>query len=372
MEDPLSGLLPDNLPDLMHDRPILAYEDPDKYDVHLAQLLKSFELRDVLDYYLVKEVADTQWWINLMRRMRATCMRLAEQDVLQDFLTRHAVEAAAIEGPRDDQEDDPRTSIIILMQGVARGDPHATFALDQAMRHAGLTFEKVTEEAYHKATPTLTFLWELQEELERRMDHIMRLIPDRQRRMDAHVKGLRLEQARLSSHAKGVARETRRIQKVMEGEGSIEVKSSNRQTHGIFTRARRQARIYEAQDVAQGLAGRFSDAYPIMCKAVSLADALLSLSDARQALLSLLTSSGQEEGDIACAVIGDDHDAMTLKRLESAGKDIRIRMDHMRKVSGVVVKAINALDYLMVEEMRKQAEEARRIKALSGKFDLFD
>ena len=367
VDDPLLGILPDHLPLLMYDRPIMPYEDPHAYDLHLAQMITSFEVRDMMDYFLLKELADTQWWINLFRRLRHAALTVAERDVLQELLIKHAqgLRSANVDASTD---DDPRTHIILMLKGVDDGDPSSIADLERSMMDASITHEMVTEAANRKAMPTLALLWDLQEELERRSDHIVLMIPDRHRRMDANLNALRLQQVRFSRFAEEVSKEIRRRRNADQGARPRVVKSSNRQTHGIFSRARRAARADEAHDLAQRMSGRFPHLYPLMNKAVSLADDVMSLADARQVLLGMM--SPPEAG--ATTFNREDGDDMTLKHIEASSDDFLKVMGYMRKMSSRVAKALNTFDHLTIEEMRKDQKEVQKMKALNGKFDLFE
>lgn len=366
-EDPLLGLLPDHLPILMYDRPIMPYEDPRSYDAHLAEMIKSFEVRDMMDYFLVKELADAQWWINLFRRLRHVAVTLAERDVMQDMLIRHAQDqrSATVDASSD---DDPRTSIILMMKGVDDGD-HASLAdLERSMMDASITPEMVTEAAHRQAMPTMSILWDLQQELERRSDHITRMIPERHIRMDAHLNALRLQQFRFSKFAEEVSKEVRRMRNAGEGARPPTVRSSNRQTHGIFSRERRASRADEAHDLAQRMSGTYAHVYPMINKAVSVADAVLALADARQVLLVMMSPPSAS----TTAMTREGGDATTLKHIEASLGDFLKVMGYMRKMSSHAAKAMNMFDHLTIEEMRKDQKEIERMKALSGKFDLFE
>jgi hypothetical protein len=63
-------LLPERLSFILDDRPVLWFEDVEAYDALLAGIVAAYDPGGVVEFMLVKDIADTQWECRRLRDLR--------------------------------------------------------------------------------------------------------------------------------------------------------------------------------------------------------------------------------------------------------------------------------------------------------------
>ncbi len=139
---------------------------------------------------------------------------------------------------------------------------------------------------------------------------------------------------------------------------------SNRLSHGLRSRARREDRLEEADDLARQLAAPAPSCRHVQEAALSLAEAILHLRDVRRALLSLIAPEpADEDGDadapadnaaclLPCAHLITRH-ATELGKLR----------EYERKAASRMMRAVNRLDYVTLEARRRGAGPTEATRA---------
>ena len=64
-------LLPERLSFLLDDRPVLWFEDVEVYDALLAEIIAAYDPGGVVEFMLVKDIADTQWECRRLRKAKS-------------------------------------------------------------------------------------------------------------------------------------------------------------------------------------------------------------------------------------------------------------------------------------------------------------
>jgi hypothetical protein len=139
---------------------------------------------------------------------------------------------------------------------------------------------------------------------------------------------------------------------------------SNRLSHGLRSRARREDHVDEAEDLARQLAASAPLCPRVQEAALSLGEAILHLRDVRRALLSLIApEAGGEDGD-ADASAGDATRLLHCVRLitRNATELGKLR-EYERKAASRMMRSVNRLDYVTLEARRRGAGPTEATRA---------
>ncbi len=139
---------------------------------------------------------------------------------------------------------------------------------------------------------------------------------------------------------------------------------SNRLSHGLRSRARREVRLEEAEDFARQLAAPAPSCLHVQEAALSLAEAILHLRDVRRALLSFIAPEPADEDGNADAPADNAARLLTCVRLitRNASELARLR-EYERKAASRIMRAVNRLDYVTLEARRRAASVTETARA---------
>jgi hypothetical protein len=134
---------------------------------------------------------------------------------------------------------------------------------------------------------------------------------------------------------------------------------SNRLSHGLRSRARREDRLGEAHDLARQLAASAPSCRHVQEAALSLGEAVLHLRDVRRALLSLIAPEPGGEPEDA-----DATRLLPCVRLitRHATELVKLR-EYERKAASRMMRAVNRLDYVTLEARRRAARVTEATRA---------
>ncbi len=139
---------------------------------------------------------------------------------------------------------------------------------------------------------------------------------------------------------------------------------SNRLSHGLRSRARREDHLEEADDLACHLAAPAPSCRDVQEAALSLAEAILHLRDVRRALLSLIAPEPADEDGDADAPADDATRLLPCVRLitRNATELGKLR-EYERKAASRMMRAVNRLDYVTLEARRRGAGPTEATRA---------
>lgn len=129
---------------------------------------------------------------------------------------------------------------------------------------------------------------------------------------------------------------------------------SNRLSHGLRSRARREDRLDKAHDLARQLASPAPSWRHVQEAALSLAEAILHLRDVRRALLSLMAPEpGDEPEDAGASAVDATRLVACVSLLTRNATELGRLREYERKATSRMLRAVNRLDYLTLEARRR-------------------
>jgi hypothetical protein len=131
---------------------------------------------------------------------------------------------------------------------------------------------------------------------------------------------------------------------------------SNRLSHGLRSRARREDRLEEAEDLAKKLAASVPSCPRVQEAALSLAEAILHLRDVRRALLSLIAPEPADgDGDADAPADNAARLLPCLRLITRHATELGKLREYERKAASRMMRAVNRLDYVTLEARRRGA-----------------
>jgi hypothetical protein len=276
-------LLPERLSFILNEKPLLWFEDVQAYDALLSELVAEYDPQGAVEFMLVKDIADAQWECGRLRRMRRAAIEVEFPDAAHRLMKETYEEQTGL-GYFEAQK-----SLEVMARHSVRGDREATEALDEVAAAAGVTYQMVHYETHKRGLKTITAIEEALSRAERRRDQVMHQIEDRRRTNAAMTRSLVKPEA-----AEDVALVTR-------GAGST--RASNRLSHGLRSRAAREARSEQAKLLAEDILSGLPQSAEIEVVAGDLAEAMLQLAAVRSASLALYATREDEAGEPSAVVL---------------------------------------------------------------------
>lgn len=172
----LAPLIPEAFRPFLKDRPTLWFEKADLYDKLLAGIIAQFDPKTMMDFLLVKELADLSWELQRLRGMKRAAMVLEMQDaawsLLEKSFEQHAAELK-METGRDAFNETIRAS--------AMNVSHYQRQFAELQDYAAVTDNMLLYKTFAMSHGTLTALDNALARAERRRDELVRMLNDRGR-----------------------------------------------------------------------------------------------------------------------------------------------------------------------------------------------
>jgi len=179
-----SRLLPERLSFLLDDRPTLWFEDAQAYDALLSELVAEYDPNGMIEFMLVKDIADAEWECGRLRRMRRAAIEVGFPQATYHLMFAFYQEQTGL------NHRDAQNSLQILTRQSVRGDRESSELLSEVAEVAGVTHQMMHFEAYKIGLKTITAIEEALSRAERRRDQVMRMIDDRRRNNAAMMRSL--------------------------------------------------------------------------------------------------------------------------------------------------------------------------------------
>ena len=143
-------------------------------------------------------------------------------------------------------------------------------------------------------------------------------------------------------------------------------KPSNRLSHGLRSRARREDHLDEAHELARKLAASAPSCPRVQEAALSLGEAVLHLRDVRRAILSLITPQAGQ-GDRDTDAPGSDVARLLpcLSLITRHAAELGRLREYERKATSRMMRAVNRLDYVTLEARRQETASREAARALT-------
>ena len=177
-------LLPERLSFILDDRPVLWFEDVEAYDALLAGIVAAYDPGGVVEFMLVKDIADTQWECRRLRDLRRAGSEV-ELPQAAHRLMRECYEEGTGLG-----YSEARASLEHVVRHAARGDAEAREILDSYAEASGVTYRMMHYEAHKISLKTVSAIEEALSRAERRRDKLIRMFEDRRRTLQAMSRSL--------------------------------------------------------------------------------------------------------------------------------------------------------------------------------------
>lgn len=172
----LAPLIPEAFRPFLKDRPTLWFEKPELFDKLLAGLIAQFDPHTMMDFLLIKELADHSWELQRLRGMKRAAMVLEMQDAAWSLLEKSFEEHAAelrMETGRDAFNETVRAAAMNVSEYQRQ--------LAELQDYASVTDGMLLYKTFAMSHGTLTALDNALSRAERRRDELVRMFNDRGR-----------------------------------------------------------------------------------------------------------------------------------------------------------------------------------------------
>jgi hypothetical protein len=179
-KSPASGtvarLLPEQFSFLLKDRPTLFYERREDYDRLLAALIAQYDPNSVTDALLIKDLADCQWEVLRLRRMKKAALAVEMEQAAWKLMSRTLDERAdELKLPKDKESFSEVVRVALQDSGPPRDQ------IRELQSYAGVSDDMLLYKTFALSHGTMSALNAALAGTERRRDQLVRMLEDRGR-----------------------------------------------------------------------------------------------------------------------------------------------------------------------------------------------
>ena len=169
---PAASLIPDELKNLLKQRPLIKGEEAEDYDRLLAGLVAEIDPKGMTEWLWVKDLADNIWESHRLRRIRSSLMTIGMQRAGRKLL-------ASLMPPEEGDEFERATKAEKLVLDCLGGDADATKTLVTVLKRGDLTLDALSAMSVSDNLEALERLDGMEAGLERRRMSILREVEQR-------------------------------------------------------------------------------------------------------------------------------------------------------------------------------------------------
>lgn len=172
----VARLLPEQFRFLLKDRPTLSFEKTDDYDRLLVALVAQYDPQSVMDFLLVKDLADCTWEVLRFRRMKKVAVAVEMEEAAWTLMSRTLDERAdELKLPRDKGSFAEVVRTALQYSGPQRDQ------LIELQSYASVSDDMLLYRAFASSHGTMSALSTALAGAERRRDQLARMLDDRGR-----------------------------------------------------------------------------------------------------------------------------------------------------------------------------------------------
>jgi hypothetical protein len=181
----VSPLVPERLAYIFKHRPVLWFEDDVAYDALLADFLAEHTPQSIIEHLDIKEVADAQWEIMRLHRIKKAAIEAELPDVIvRELGARYWINREDLYVKGDKEE--LKQYVLVATRGLARGKT----MMDEVMDSVDATYDALLYRTFVANLLTSSAIDERIARTERRRDDIIKKYEERRRTLTAMKRSL--------------------------------------------------------------------------------------------------------------------------------------------------------------------------------------
>ena len=176
----LSKLLPERVARILGDRPTIAFEDNDAYDMLHAEMIIAFDPRDIQEHFLVKDATDAQWQYSRYCEMLSAAVEVKMPEASFSLIgSEYMLISGSFHWPT------AQPWLTKTVRKAVSGDAANMQQLERCCERAGVSLRHLKTAAFTLALPTVSILWDLASKAEKRRGQAITRLMERRKYQSA-------------------------------------------------------------------------------------------------------------------------------------------------------------------------------------------